>query len=141
MLGTDFHSLPECTRSTGARHWAIKNLATPDSVLSEARKATPYDPVAGILPFVAVDHLSTAVRLVARRLALSPELASYHAGRLGAYQTRRQYLFDTIRRVATAAWLLACGRYRRQPCPEPLPQLAFPVITEERPEASQRISA
>jgi Uncharacterised nucleotidyltransferase len=141
LLGTDVQMLPECTRSAGVRHWTLKSLATADAVLADGRAPEPYDPVAGILPFVAVDHVSTTVRLVARRLSLSPELASYHAGRPGAYRSRRQYLFDTTRRIAIAGFLLATGPFRRQTDPEPLPGSDYPVITEERHTTPRQISA
>ena len=141
LLGTDTEGLPICTRGKGPRHWTVKKLATADTVLSDGRVSGPHDQAAGILPFVAVDHLSTTASLAARRLALTPELASYHAGRLGVYQTRRQYLLDTTRRITRAGLLLASEQFRHRPDPEPLPGSSYPAITKNRDAASRRISA
>ncbi len=119
LLNTPTHRYPTCDRQSSFQLKALKTLASEDAVLSDGRSSETYNSVAGILPFVSVDKVSTAIKLVGVRLTLSPELASYHVGRKGVYPTRAHYLFATGKRAGRAIRLLAESR-RSHPQSGPL---------------------
>lgn len=107
-LATEYFSapaarLPTCHRERSIQMTILTKLAQADAVLAEGRGSRSFEAISGVLPFVSLDNFRTSAHLISGRLSLSPEMASYRTGIAGRYQSRRQYLQDTVSRIARAA--------------------------------------
>lgn len=101
LLSTPWGLAP-CSKSRSLQGRLLARMAGPDAAMNEGRESSSYQAVAGLLPFVSLDSVGEILHLIYGRLSLSAELASYRAGSVGLYKSRRQYLMNTARRLVGA---------------------------------------